>query len=73
MTYYSAELEENQMVTSLAVFVKNYNKSVPRGFRRATSADLREFQMKYPSLFRRPDEWSIDRHRKRLMDWLASG
>lgn len=68
----SNELKENQTITSLAVFIENYNKSIPEDFTRATSKVLEQFQITHPALFKNPDGWSIEKHRKRLMDWLFS-
>ena len=68
----SNEFEQNQVVTSLAVFIENYNKSIPEDFPRATNKALKEFQIKHPILFKKSDEWSIEKHRKKLMDWLFS-
>ncbi|MDO8523491.1 MAG: hypothetical protein Q7S12_04425, partial [bacterium] len=62
----------NQNVTTLAVFVESYNKSVPEGFPKASAKSLRKFQAAYPTLFKNGDDWSIDKHRKKLMDWLIS-
>ncbi|OGF62845.1 hypothetical protein A2662_02995 [Candidatus Giovannonibacteria bacterium RIFCSPHIGHO2_01_FULL_45_33] len=65
-------LEQNQNVTTLAVFIESYNKSVPEGFPKASVKSLRKFQVSYPALFKNGDDWSIDKHRKKLMDWLIS-
>ena len=64
--------ELNKVVTSAAVFMESYNKSVPFGFPTVSMKALKEFQSLHPTLFKHGNEWSIDRHRKRLMDWLIS-
>ncbi len=66
------ELEMNQLVVPLQDFLESYNRSIPAGFPRATVKSLREFQTTYPLLFKSSEQWSIDKHRKRLMDWLSS-
>ncbi|MBI4132580.1 MAG: hypothetical protein HY473_00565 [Candidatus Sungbacteria bacterium] len=66
------ELELNQTGTTLSIFMASYNQNLPQGFPRASVKALQEFQVTHPLLFKRGDEWSIDRHRKRLMDWLSS-
>lgn len=48
----------------------SYNQGIPAGFTRASVRALKQFQGTYPILFKNGDFWSIDRHRKRLMDWL---
>ena len=66
------DLEENQEITPLAEFMESYNKSAPASFPRASAEMLKEFQDAYPSLFKSGDAWSIDKHRKRFMDWVFS-
>ncbi|MBI4085594.1 MAG: hypothetical protein HY432_03785 [Candidatus Liptonbacteria bacterium] len=67
-----SELELNQVKTSLLIFMESYNKSIPESFPHTTIKILKKFQALHPMLFRGRDEWSIDRHRKRVMDWLPS-
>lgn len=66
------EPELNQTGTSLLIFMESYNRAIPADFPHASVKALKEFQTRYPALFRHGDEWSINRHRKRLMDWLPS-
>ena len=63
--------EKNLLNTTSAIFIENYNKSIPQGFPQATGEALSKFQVAYPGLFKKADMWSIDKHRKRLMDWLS--
>lgn len=72
MRHKDLELERNQLVTSLIIFIENYNKSIPEDFPRATRKALKQFQITHPTLFKNTDDWSIEKHRKRLMDWLFS-
>ena len=62
----------NLIATSLAVFMDSYNKSVPESFPRPSARVLKAFQALHPALFKNTNEWSIDKHRKRIMDWLPS-
>lgn len=62
----------NQIGTTLAVFMESYNKNIPLDFPRASTGALKQFQATHPKLFGESGEWSIDKHRKRLMDWLVS-
>lgn len=64
------ELEINQIKTSLLVFMESYNKTTPASFPRVSAKILKKFQTSHPSFFKHSDEWSIDKHRKKLMDWL---
>ena len=68
----TAEEETNQAVTSVAVFVANYNENLPDTFPQATVKNMHEFQATYPSLFKDTNDWSITKHRKKVMDWLVS-
>ncbi len=66
------ELKLNEIKTSLLTFMESYNKSIPVSFPHASVKILKQFQTLHPILFRQSGEWSIDRHRKRVMDWLPS-
>lgn len=66
------ELERNQEMTSPAVFVESYNRTIPLHFPRVSIGVLKQFQSAHPTLFKGEGEWSIEKHRKRLMDWLVS-
>lgn len=62
----------NQVLTPPSVFMESYNKGIPDNFPHASIKTLKQFQALHPALFKRGDEWSIDKHRKKLMDWLPS-
>lgn len=64
--------EFNERATSVSVFLEYYNRNIPASYPQATAKALKQFQSAYPSLFENNEEWSIDKHRKRLMDWLPS-
>ncbi len=66
------ELNSNQIGTPLVIFMESYNNSIPVGFLHPSVKILKIFQARHPMLFKNGDEWSIDKHRKRLMDWLSS-
>lgn len=55
-----------------AIFLTHYNKNIPKNFPHATNKALEQFQIAYPRLFKNHDEWSVEKHRKRFMDWLSS-
>jgi hypothetical protein len=55
---------------SLADFLTSYNKSIPLGFPSATQSALLKFKKENPSLFKDSVSWSLDKHRKKFMDWL---
>lgn len=66
------ELELNQELIPLPVFLASYNSNIPEGFPLASTRTLRKFQELHPGLFRNGDNWSVAKHRKRLIDWFAS-
>ena len=66
------DLLENQEVTPMGAFLESYNKSAPSAFPLASEETLKEFQEAYPSLFKNKNARSIDKHRKRFMDWISS-
>ena len=66
------DLEINQVITTASVFIESYNKAIPDGFPKASIKLMNKFQFEHPTLFKSKNEWSIDKHRKKLMDWLVS-
>ncbi len=64
--------ELSKAQTILSVFLKVYNKGIPKGFPRASIAGLKKFKSLYPTLFKRGNSWSIAEHRKKLIDWLSA-
>lgn len=66
------ELERNQAMTSIVVFMDSYNRTIPSNFPKASLELLEQFQQVSPALFRQSRKWSIEKHRKRFMDWLVS-
>ena len=70
MKKYSEEAQISEMQVSLADFLKSYNKNMPESFPRATTALLRKFKAANESLFKNGDMWSLDLHRKKIIDWL---
>ncbi|MBU1014942.1 hypothetical protein KKI17_00685 [Patescibacteria group bacterium] len=68
----SNDLEKNLLGISLVSFMESYNKSLPDSFPVASVKTLKRFKEIYPSLFKKEDEWCLDKHRKRFMDWNFS-
>ncbi|MBU6323420.1 MAG: hypothetical protein KGI41_03480 [Patescibacteria group bacterium] len=64
--------ERSEKKRTRADFLKQYNESLPSSFPRATPALLAEFRKAHAGLFPRGNEWTLDVHRKKLMDWLSS-
>jgi len=57
---------------SFSDFLKSYNEGLPLQFPRASLALLREFKKAHETLFKSDNVWSLDQHRKKVMDWLTS-
>lgn len=64
--------ELNEARTPLLAFMNEYNRNLPQGYPSASLKALETFRNLHPLLFRGADSWSIDKHRKRVMDWLSS-
>ena len=56
----------------LSGFLKSYNEGLPIQFPRASLPLLREFRRAHTALFKTGGAWSLDQHRKKVMDWLTS-
>lgn len=57
---------------SFGEFLKLYNENLPTAFPQASTALLREFRSANPNLFKPGSDWSLDIHRKKVMDWLRA-
>lgn len=61
----------SELPISEGEFMKSYNANIPAAFPRTSIALLHRFREVHPSLFTKHDGmWSLDLHRKKLMDWL---
>ena len=59
----------SEQTRSLADFLQQYNQNLPHAFPRASAALLEEFKDTHGNLFK-VNIWSLDQHRKKVMDWL---
>lgn len=57
---------------SFGDFLKSYNEGLPTEYPRASLALLREFRKTHTTLFKTDNLWSLDQHRKKVMDWLTA-
>jgi len=64
--------EQNRTAITLAAFLDFYNRNLPQGFPSASAKKLEKFRAAHPLLFKSGSEWTVDKHRKRVMDWLSS-
>lgn len=63
--------QRSEKMVSFSVFLASYNEGLPLQFPRASAALLREFRKTHAALFK-SNLWSLDQHRKKVMDWLTS-
>lgn len=56
--------------TSLSDFLKSYNETIPQGFPRASETLLKKYKDEHTAFFKNGELWSLDLHRKKIMDWL---
>lgn len=70
----SKDHEPNLNLTGISVstFIQYYNNNIPETFPQASLDTLEKFRASYPGLFKESGQWIVDKHRKKLMDWLAS-
>ncbi len=64
------KIKEYEMQISISDFLKSYNKNMPATFPRATLSLLNSFRETHTTIFKHGDLWSLDQHRKKLMDWI---
>lgn len=64
--------ERSERSLPLAGFLKSYNEKLPEQFMQASLPLLREFRKLHTTLFKDGELWSLDQHRKKVMDWLTS-
>ena len=64
------EVNVSEMQISLPDFLESFNKNMPTSFPRATTQLLKKFKDMHLNLFTHGDLWSLDRHRKKIIDWL---
>lgn len=63
-------MKEPAVLISESEFLESYNKNMPSVFPRVTAELMKKFRLEHPALFTHGDLWSLDQHRKKVMDWL---
>ena len=64
------EIKLNEIPLSLSEFLKSFNQNMPANFLQVSEEQLKKFKKEHEILFRKSDTWSLDQHRKKVMDWL---
>jgi hypothetical protein len=62
----------SELPVTQAEFLKLYNATLPSIFPRATTPLLNKYKAEHESFFKNGDLWSVDLHRKKVMDWLPN-
>jgi len=62
--------KENEIHITMAEFLVSFNKNMPSSFPKVTEAQLIKFKESHASFFKGKDKWSLDQHRKKVIDWL---
>lgn len=70
MKTYHVDAEQGEVRLSVNEFLKFYNEGLPLEYPRASLPVLKEFKKTFPALFKQNDSWSLEQHRKKVMDWL---
>lgn len=64
------ELKASQKRVTISDFLQSYNDNMPKSLPRASVTLLEKFKEEHPTLFKSDNLWSLDLHRKKLIDWL---
>ena len=70
MAKHQEAVKESEIRITASDFLVSFNQNMPAHFPRASSALMAKFRVEHPLLFKRDNLWSLDQHRKKLMDWL---
>ena len=62
--------QRSELRVTRAEFISAYNDKLPTGFPRVSKEVLEVYRGRYPGQFKEDGLWSLDQHRKRVMDWL---
>ena len=66
----SSRIVPNDTPLTNIEFQESYNKNMPEGYPHVTLALLEKFKELHLSLFKSNGVWTLDQHRKKLIDWL---
>ena len=51
-------------------FLESFNKNMPQGYPLVSLTILKKFKELHLSMFKADGLWSLDHHRKRMIEWL---
>lgn len=64
--------ERSEKKLSLKEFGASYNEGLPEGYPPVTTPLLKTFMASNAHMFKEEGVWSLDQHRKKVMDWLPA-
>jgi hypothetical protein len=64
------QLMTHEMPLTDAEFLASFNKNMPAGYPHVSLAILKRFKDAHLSMFKPDGLWSLDHHRKRMIEWL---
>lgn len=60
----------NEVPLSADQFLESFNANMPAGYPHVTTQILEKFKQAHPNLFKDANTWTLDLHRKRMIEWL---
>ncbi|MBP6911803.1 MAG: hypothetical protein KBB88_01205 [Candidatus Pacebacteria bacterium] len=64
-------IKENEIQISQEEFLASFNENMPSSFPKVTPGLLQKFKDTHKTFFKKGTKiWSLDQHRKKLIDWL---
>ena len=66
----SSKVTPHIVPMTIVEFLESYNKNMPESYPHVSLAILQRFKDEHPSLFKSNGFWSLDQHRKRMIEWL---
>ena len=66
----SPKIVPNETPMTAQEFLKSFNDNMPQGYPLVTPEILEKFKLAHPHLFKSPNLWTLDLHRKRMIEWL---
>ena len=70
MKNYKKDVPADEAQISSSDFLKYYNQNIPESFPRVSAILLEKFKNTHSTLFKHGNMWSLEQHRKKMMDWL---
>lgn len=67
---YEKEIKSHEIQIPISEFLASFNKNMPAGFPKVSEAQLKKFKEQHLAFFKNGDFWSLDKHRKKIIDWL---